>query len=29
MREVVEVWRERGESLWLVLDEGMTWQRIA
>jgi len=24
MREVVEVWRERGEWVWLVLDEMVT-----
>ena len=24
MREVVEVWRERGEWVWLVLDELVT-----
>ena len=28
-QEVVEVWRARGEWVWLVLDEGMTRQRIA
>ena len=28
-QEVVEVWRETAERVWLVHDEGMTRQRIA
>ena len=28
-QEVVEMWRGRGEWLWLVLDEMVTRQRVA